>query len=302
MSALDLAARTFVGARALYRRARTSTLATVLRMRLARLETAQWRWLTEPLTPGEKCCLFVSYSPDGQLPQRAVDHARIWQQGGYEVLFIIALDDFAVQPQVPFGHAIARENTGFDFAAWASPIGELDWSATRFLATVNDSVYASTRLAEEIARAEKHPADMVGFTDSHDYRWHLQSYAWHFKRAAIAHPAFAQFWARPTGDRAHAIFVFETQLAQLLRGHGLQVAALYPTAARLDPTFDDWLDLARKGLPYVKRRALALHYDAWAPHLAELGFDAKLIERDRPAPETGAKPGLLRQAARRAMR
>lgn len=302
MTPLDIAAQGFVALRSVFRRVRASALANSVRLHRAVSIDARWRWLTEPLSPTEKCCIFVSYTPDGQLPPRAIEHARKWQECGYEVLFVIVLDDFAVEPTVPFGHAIARENAGFDFAAWALPIGELDWSATQVLTTVNDSVYASDKLGDAIRRAESIPAEVVGFTESRDYRWHLQSYAWLFKREAIANPAFARFWSQPTGSRDHAILVFETQMAQQMRKAGLRAEALFPSSARLDPTFDDWLDYAHTGLPYVKRRAMARHYEEWAPYLSELGFDAQMIADDLPEDPAPQEIGRFRRAARRAMR
>lgn len=247
---------------------------------LARRDTASWRWESGPLPPAEKLCVFVTYAPAGLIPERAVQHAAIWREAGYEVLFVIALDDFTLHPAVPFGHAICRQNRGHDFAAWSRALVEVSLENTRILATVNDSVFASPRLALAIAGAEANEADVVGFTDCHEYRWHMQSYAVVFKGDCIRSSAFRRFWKPRLGSRRDVILTYEFQLARTMAAAGYKVAILFPLQVRENPTHHHWPKLAARGFPYLKRSALPDYRKQWEHLFAEHGFDTGLIERD----------------------
>ena len=261
----------------------TTGPAAALQRRLAKADTAEWRWETDPPPRSGKLCVFVTYAPGGVIPERAVRHAEIWQEAGYHILFVVALDDYAIHPDIPFGHAISRENRGHDFAAWSRALNEITLGGLEMLATVNDSVFASAALSDAIARAEAMEADMVGFTESRECRWHLQSYAVLFKPAAIRRPAFAKFWQPRECSRRQVIWTYEVQMAQAMRDAGLRVTTLFPVDRFLNPTHHYWPELLALGFPFVKRSSLPQQYDRWAGSFEAHGFDAALIERERPS-------------------
>ena len=264
----------------------TSRPAVALHKSLCAPDTAKWRWETERLGNYDKVCVFVTYAPGGQIPERAIQHASIWRSEGYVVLFVVALDDFSVRPVIPFGHAICRENIGHDFAAWSRALAEIPLGETEVLATVNDSVYASPSLVNSIRDAEKSDADMVGFTENHEGRWHMQSYAVIFKEPCINSAAFADFWRPRLGSRRQVIWTYEVQMAGSMARDGFKVEALYPIESRLNPTHFHWPELLNLGFPYLKRSSLPRRYDEWYALFARYGFDANLIANDRPPEAT----------------
>lgn len=263
-------------------RLRTSSPVVGLSRSWAKPDTAKWRWETAPLSPSAKVCAFVTYSPDGVIPRRAVDHAAIWKDQGYAVLFIVALHDYATHPAIPFGHAICRENLGHDFAAWGRALAEIDLSQTQILATVNDSVFAAPSLASVIVRAERSDADMIAFTDNREYRWHTQSYAVLFKARCIGSDAFKRFWSPRIGTRQHVILTYEVPMANDMRAAGMKVEVLFPTPIESNPTAHSWPELLALGFPYLKRNLLSDRREQWWPLVEAYGFDAEMIARDCP--------------------
>lgn len=260
----------------------TSRPAVALHKRLCAPDTAAWRWETRPMGKYYKVCVFVTYAPDGQIPERAIRHASIWRDEGYEVLFVVALDNFSNHPSIPFGHALCRENIGHDFAAWSRALAEMPLDETVVLATVNDSVFASGALAKSIRNAERSKADMVGFTENHEGRRHIQSYAVIFKGRCINSDAFSDFWKPRLGSRNQVIWTYEVQMAARMARDGFKVEALFPLKSRLNPTHFHWPELLDRGFPYLKRSSLPRRYDEWRGLFTKYGFDAKLIEGDRP--------------------
>lgn len=259
----------------------TSRPVVGLNRRRSKPDAADWRWETDPLPPAEKVCVFVTYSPDGQIPQRAIDHAALWREQGYEILWVIALRDYSVHPAIPFGHAICRENIGHDFAAWCRALAEIDLGQTKVLATVNDSVFAAPSLVSSISHAEQSDADMIAFTENREYRWHTQSYAVVFKEACIKCQAFKAFWTPRIGTRQHVILTYEVPMANDMRAAGMKVEVLFPMRKLRNPTHFHWPQLAERGFPYVKRSSLPAMYDTWAPLFEKFGFDRQLIDQER---------------------
>lgn len=260
----------------------TSRPAVSIQKRLAEVDNAAWRWETEPLPPSDKVCVFVTYSPEGHIPQRAVKHAEIWQAAGFQVLFVIALDDYSARPIVPFGYAISRENLGHDFAAWCRALNEIDLSRAELVATVNDSVYASPALAEAIRRAEARQGDVIGFTESSQIRWHVQSYAVLFRSSCVASKAFAEFWSPRAGNRRHVIWTYELQLGREMRRAGFHVATLFPVNATGNPIIRCWSELLAQGFPYLKRNLLQARRAEWMDLAERHGFDTAVINADCP--------------------
>ncbi|WP_230280146.1 rhamnan synthesis F family protein [Croceicoccus sp. Ery15] len=265
----------------LIRRIRSSKPFIAMDRWLARRDRARYEWLTpKPSTDAEKLCLFVTYAPNGRIPFRAIRHAETWRSSGYSIVFIIALDNYSEHPDVPFGHAIKRENIGHDLAAWARAIKEIDLSKTQRLATVNDSTFVSDRLAASIINAENVDADLIGFSDSLEWRWHLQSYALLFNGAAINSPVFSRLWQPRIVSRAKVILTLEIDLANSLRSIGLRTACLFPSISGRNPTATEWPQQAAHGFPFVKRRMLLENVDAWRETLVRERFDLSEIESD----------------------
>jgi hypothetical protein len=239
----------------------------------------------------QKVCLFAAYSPTGEVSERVRYQANRWTAAGYIVIISLASDgDTGIAPDFP--NVIVRPNTGYDFGSWVCAIHGVEGveSAT-ILALVNDSMFGpNDHFAAMLARAEESDADVIGAVESHEERWHLQSFLIFFKPKALASPAFWRFWAgvRAFDLRQHVIDAYELPLAQRMRDGGLIVESLFSASAfDLNPTIRDWRGLIERGFPFVKRQVLRDgigDLTGWRAWLAANGFDVAMIERDLGLP------------------
>lgn len=260
----------------------TSMLVAACYRIFAKSDSARWRWETDRPPPAAKLCVFVTYAPTGEIPDRAIHHAAIWQDAGYSIVFVIALDNITHRPIIPFGYALCRENKGHDFAAWSRALSQLPLDNVRSVATVNDSVYANSNLERAIRRAEDSKADVIGFTECREYRWHIQSYAVVFKGDCIRSEAFRRFWSPRIGSRRHVILTYEVQLARTMTDAGYITETLFPLAVKSNPTAHYWPELLAQGFPYLKRSLLPERRAEWMDLAERHGFDTAMINADCP--------------------
>lgn len=268
-------------AREVYREFKHSMLWADVARLFVPADDAQWYWHNQPSST-ERMCLFVTYAPEGKVPQRAIQHARLWQEAGYTVIGIIAVDDFAQVNDIPFAHAMVRQNLGHDVGAWARAIAQSDFLSTKFLAVVNDSVFAAPQLVANIESLERSPYDVASLSSSKQIHPHLQSFATIFKYRAIHSDVFSQVWRPRNGTRQQAIDHHELHFARKFAKAGFSIGALYDSSDDQNPTFAHWPALVRKGFPYVKRSDLAVRFADWRTDLRAYGFDVDMIAADLP--------------------
>lgn len=240
-------------------------------------DTASWRWETDPIPPSSKICAFVTYSPDGEISRRAAAHAAMWRNEGYQILFVVVLDDMTKHPRIPFGYGICRENVGHDFAAWARALSEIPLRETEVLATVNDSVFANASLSKAIRRAEQSNAQVIGFTENWEGRWHIQSYAVIFKGKCIRSNAFKKFWEPHIGTRQQVIYAYEMPMGKTMRSAGFLVDVLFPIDCKSNPTILCAEGLLENGFPYIKKSYFEDNPKDFYRLFDNYGFDRELI-------------------------
>ena len=232
----------------------------------------------QPLNPNlsGEVCFFVSYAPHADLKPHVVAHISRLLDAGFAVVLTVNTDLPPQSIQIPTALAqrlsgvLIRENTGFDFAAWAHTyalcsargINAAQW--TRLL-MVNDSIVPSsnqTHFSDMLERLRASPAALIGLTESLMPQRHLQSYFLVLNQQALGN-AFVQRRLQgvlnfPT--KSQVIDVYETRWPGLLRAQGLSCEALFP-ALSSDPLSSDdtslrWAELMQRGFPYIKTRVL----------------------------------------------
>jgi len=248
----------------------------------------------KPFSRAEKgeVALLVTHSATGAIKPHILPYAEALSAQGIAVLLIVVADrPVNVRPELQAAVAglIVRENAGYDFAAWAHVLHlhpELLGAATLYL--VNDSVLASAdtvRLAALIGRARASEADLVGLTESHEYRWHLQSYFLALKPSLLSSHRLLRFFedVRILDDKDRVIQSYEVNFAGDMERTGHKVEVLFPSPLGLNPPLYDWRRLIAAGFPFMKLLPLRgafeeVDVEGWRETLGEAGFDIPLIE------------------------
>jgi hypothetical protein len=164
---------------------------------------------------------------------------------------------------------VERPNIGYDFGAYRAGLRALAGLGHQpeRLILMNDSTWFPLREGDDsLRRMEALGADMAGQifkTEEGRGRDHLESHLLMFSPAALAHPAFARFWAGyvMSDDRVTTIRRGEKGLSQSLMAAGLRVEGLIgrdSLLARLSGLDDDALRAVLGELVHHRDDARAL--------------------------------------------
>ena len=267
--------------------------------------------LIKPLRmiPGEEVALFVTHSATGRIKPHVAPYLEALARSGIKPLLIVVTDREVDIPQ-PLADIAAgmmvRANAGYDFAAWAHAIHlhpEVFGAGTLYL--VNDSLIGpvdAARFDDLLTRVRASDADMVGLTESQEYRWHVQTFFVALKPRLLSswwlHGFFDE--VRILSDKDAVIRTYEVRFAGAVEQSGHSVEILFPSDHAANPTLYDWRGLIERGFPFVKALLVRGHFDevdltGWRETLGRAGFDLDLIDRTVaasaeavPHEETGA--------------
>ena len=267
--------------------------------------------LVKPLrmTPGDEIALFVTHSATGRIKPHVAPYLEALAKAGIKPLLIVVTDREVDIPQALADVAagvMVRANAGYDFAAWAHAIHlhpEVFGAGTLYL--VNDSLIGpvdDARFDALLRRVRTSDADMVGLTESQEYRWHVQTFFVSLKPRLLSswwlHAFFDQM--RILSDKDAVIRTYEVRFSGAVEQSGHRVEILFPSEHAANPTLYDWRGLIERGFPFVKALLVRGHFDevdltGWRETLSKAGFDLNLIDRTVaasaetvPHEETGA--------------
>lgn len=245
------------------------------------------------LASGKEVALFVTHSPNGKLKPHVRHYTASLRRQGIQVVLIVAADeawfdeDAALLSEVDA--LVVRENRGLDFAAWAHILQiQPELFDCELLYLVNDSLigpFSDLLFEKMLTRLRAEQADVIGLTESREYRWHIQSFFVGLRRTALASPSFQRFIngvaILPTKDEV--IQQYEIGLAPTLAAAGLRCSALYPSDASDNRTLIDWKRLIAEGFPFIKVMALRdriadMNTQGWQDVLRAQGFDTAIAE------------------------
>ena len=244
------------------------------------------------LPAGAEVALFVTHRATGAIKPHVARYVQALHGQGIAVILVVAADrpvDIAPDLLATCAGAIVRENVGYDFAAWAHAIAlhpQVYGAPALYL--VNDSVIGPAdgdRFAHVIGRVRASGADVVGLTESHEYRWHLQSYFLALKARALSTFTLQTFFAGLdiAEDKDDVIRRFELPLAAALERAGCTIEVLFPGYSAVNPVLRAWRALLRDGFPFMKLLPLRgafpeLDLTDWRETLAAAGFDLALVD------------------------
>ncbi|MCZ4340479.1 glycosyltransferase [Sphingomonadaceae bacterium G21617-S1] len=244
------------------------------------------------LPAGAEIALFVTHSRSGKIKPHVLPYVHALKRAGIGVFLIATVDRPVDLPAdlIALADAVmVRRNAGYDFGAWAHALRlnpKLYGASTLYL--LNDSVLPARddgRIAALVDRVRASQADLIGLTESHEWRWHIQSYFLAVKPRLLTSRAFHAFMndIRLLTRKDHVIRAYEVRLAEMTEQVGYDVELLYPSATAINPTLFGWRQLVAAGMPFVKLLLLRGQFEqvditGWQDVLAEAGFDVALAE------------------------
>lgn len=229
--------------------------------------------------------LFVTHAPNGELKPHVIRYLEALHAVGISTVLIVATDHFQKTHaddvlDLACGFYI-RENDGYDFAAWAHVIGDIDLSRTSSLYLLNDSVVGPLEAASfeaVIRRIRASDAKFLCLTDSFEIKHHFQSYFLVAKGVGIH--AIKDFLSnvKSLASKYDVICQYEVNLLEYFNNRGLLSEAIFPSKSKKNPTILDWRQLVERGLPFIKVAAIrAEKTSLWCEFLSERGFDPLIV-------------------------
>jgi lipopolysaccharide biosynthesis protein len=152
------------------------------------------------------------------------------------------------------------KNEGYDFGMWHKAMMELDISSCSRIALVNDSCILFRSLKEIMLQSPY--GDYWGLIDSHQIKWHLQSFFVVIEQQALeeAKHYFTEKGLQHTFSEV--INTYEVGLSQHLLQKGFKVASVFKASAspHINPTYFQVGSLIRKGFPVIKKKFIFGNY------------------------------------------
>ena len=219
-------------------------------------------------------CFFVSFSPQPELKKHVRAHLDYLLRAGVQVVLVLNTELAPEQVKVDadllgrLSGLCVRDNTGFDFAAWAHLYSLCASQVPRWtrLFLVNDSIVGPLNAKDfdrMMQRVRMSSADVVGLTESQSPLRHVQSFFLVFNARALRHPAVQRVFSRMLSlpSKGQVIDVYETRMTQMLTDQGLRCESLFPPLSDDPHSSNDtsfrWAQLIRAGFPYIKTSILA---------------------------------------------
>lgn len=270
--------------------------------------------------------LLVTHSARGALKGHLQTMVDGYRRAGAEVVLIVAADRRRTAIPQSISDACravyVRDNTGFDFAAWAHVIGQDDTLLdSDLLVLTNDSLLGPVdigQLSTIFSRTAASPADLVGLTENTYYSTHLQSFFLALKRGCLSSYGFSRYIADIVNldTKDEVIASYELTFSSRMKAAGLRLEVLFPeprqdaSRARINRMIFDWQEVLDEGLPFVKASLVVGEHRSFGEDevraaLAARGFDLGLLEvtQRHPGPvawvdlDRTAKPGPVPRVA-----
>lgn len=218
----------------------------------------------------DEVVLVVAHAPNGRLKPHVCPHLDALIKEGLEVVLIVASDTPVHLENDLLKTLLAvyvRENRGFDFAAWAHTLSlNPELFDVPLLLFINDSIIgprSQISLHDTLTRIRACPADVIGLTESEEHTWHIQSYFFALRAAALQNVLLQSFWmnVRNLPNKTDVILSYEVRLAAIGTRAGLKCDVIFKTDRPDNPTIFNWKKLLDAGFPYVKRLLAEGYYN-----------------------------------------
>jgi lipopolysaccharide biosynthesis protein len=229
--------------------------------------------------------LFVTYVLAGRIKPHVPFYLAALARERVSTTLIVSSDHPAAVPHADVIDLVdglyLRQNQGFDFAAWSHVARGIDFSRTRSLYLINDSVVGplnAERFSEVMDRIRASSAHLVGLTESLQIERHFQSYFLVAKAEGVAALVSFLSGVKAYRDKHAVIISYEVPLLRHFLRTGLRGEALLPPSMRGNASIEEWRELLERGLPFVKVSALRSESGDWREVLRVQGYDPRIVE------------------------
>lgn len=224
---------------------------------------------------GGRFAVFVTFNAGTTVPAYVLHHLDALARAGFDVVVVSNNRDIGPNSlrrlQEKAHVVLTRLNMGYDFGAYRDGITYVldNHPAAHEILLVNDSVFGPFNdLSPLLDRADRMEADVVGLIDSHEVRYHFQSFWLLFRNGALQSEAFRRFWRRMpyAKDKHEVINRYETGLVEAFHKMDLSCDCLFSSR-----------DLMRRAVGFLetKQRGLLDNLGRDCPSLEELlGFES----------------------------
>jgi lipopolysaccharide biosynthesis protein len=248
---------------------------------------------------GRHLAVLAHWDAQGRFAEPARQTARALRDAGFEVVVVSTVttehSTFVVDVGTDAIAVLTRPNVGFDFGSWAAGLDLLRGAGARpeRLVLLNSSMYGPVSpVGPMLDRLYATGADVMGATESREFRPHLQSWFLAFSQRAWDSERFVDYWRRirPATDKWGTIFAHEQRWADDLALPGARPAVAVSArtlGTRRNPLTFTWREVLLADVPFVKRSLFFDNFDridltGWREFLVENapGFDVGIIDRD----------------------
>lgn len=161
---------------------------------------------------------------------------------------------------------LASSHDGYDFFTWRLIWESLDSLAmpARVLLS-NDSVIGPLKPLDELTQLiEAHPAEVLGFVESFERLYHLQSWGIAFKGRPLRDGVLMRYLSQVNEgiDKRHLIGRMEVRLGRWAATQGYAVGSIASPISQIDnvinPSISGWRRIIELGVPFIKREVFTL--------------------------------------------
>jgi lipopolysaccharide biosynthesis protein len=245
----------------------------------------------------------VTYAPNGLISDATVYYLQQLLKKSIHVVLCVHVDneelEFKENENLNLADAIlVRKNIGFDFALWASALTVMPqlWQARQLIFT-NDSILGPLATFDPLVQSlNNHEADFIALTDSHQLRYHAQSFFFALQHQALNNPVVRAFWSQVLSfqTKQEVINAYELNLWEIFSAHGqLKFDILFktqdlipsskdPQFLNFNPTHQKWKELITEGFPFVKSELLQknpthMQIADWDQFIKPFCYDDQLV-------------------------
>ncbi len=242
--------------------------------------------ILKPARPARELAVFVTHAPAGKIKPHVLPYVDALRNAGLSVVVVIvAQHPDQVRADMLLDQVdglFVRENAGYDFAAWAQVVRRIDLTGTELLCLANDSLIGpiwADGLSDLMAKVHDNDAELIGLTENHEFKRHLQSFFLVAKGKAVK--ALATFLdnVRILENKQEVIMSYEVQLTDVLEAQGFRSVALFANTGVANRTVNDWRGLIEEGFPFVKMAVLRGSDSAgWGALFEKHGYRVAIVE------------------------
>lgn len=177
----------------------------------------------------DKLVFYVAYTRNQPLYLYHKKTIQSFQQQGYHVVLIVAMDDGDIgsRSDIYFDTAdtvIVRSNIGYDFGSWATALAVMQnaLSGIKHLLFINDSIVGPFGSLQPMLQAfEQSDTDLWAVCNSFDRCHHVQSFCYGFHPNSINLPYLLAFflYGKLAEEKQEAINRFELNMIKFFTDH-----------------------------------------------------------------------------------